>query len=208
MKEINDFNNINEFDKKIHLKLKTFSYNNNMEKSKNDETEENNKYLLLRKLLTYKGANNEPNNEPGLEKDKDKEEEGMNDFHNYESKYPRLPTLKELGNLFNTNNLRTKSFDFQKNMGSKIINNKFSDNESKDNETGYNEALFLKKLSNKNSNTNNNKDITNNNKKIIFNSKCGKNNFEENNKCVNSKYSVNNSYRPIINKKYNIANRF
>jgi hypothetical protein len=208
LKEINDFNSLNEFDKKIHLKLKTFNYNSNMEKSKNDETEENNKYLLLRKLLTNKVANNEPNNEPGLEKDKEKDEEGMTDFHNYESKYPRLPTLKELGNIFNTNNLRTKSFDFHKNMGSKIINNKLSDNESKDNGTGYNEALFLKRLSNKNSITNNNKDITNNNKKIIFNSKYGKNNFEENNKCVNSKYSVNNSYRPIINKNYNIANRF
>ena len=216
LKDVNELNSINEFDKRIHLKAKSFTNNNNnnnIEKSKNDDNEENNKYLLLKKLLSNKVSNNEPNNDTGAEKEKDKEEEGegMNDFHNYESKYPRLPTVQELGNLFNTNNIRTKSFDFHKNMGSKILNNKYSDNESKDNGFGYNETLFLKKLPNRNlttTNNNNNKDIGNNNRKIIFGTKYEKNNFEENNKCANTKYNTNGSYRPIINKKYNVTNRF
>ncbi len=118
----------------------------------------------------------------------------MNDFQNYESKYPRLPTLSELGNLFNTNNLRTKSFDFNKSLGIKKIKN--SDNE---NLSGYNETLFLKKI--------HNKDITNNNKKIIFNSNFSKNDNEEKNQNVNTQ-CINNSYRPKINKKYHFNNRF
>ena len=205
LKDINEYDNINNYDKKIYLKLKSLTNynNNNLEKSKCDDVEEN-KNFLLSKLINNKASNNENNNDTGIEKEKDKDkEDGMNDFQNYESKYPRLPTLSELGNLFNTNNLRTKSFDFNKSLGIKKIKN--SDNE---NLSGYNETLFLKKIPNNYfAKSNTNKDITNNNKKIIFNSNFSKNDNEEKNQNVNTQ-CINNSYRPKINKKYHFNNRF
>ena len=208
LKDINEFDNINNYDKKIYLKLKTFTNNNNnnLEKSKYDDVEEN-KNLLLSKLINNKASNNENNNDTGIEKEKDKDkEDGMNDFQNYESKYPRLPTLNELGNLLNTNNLRTKSFDFNKSLGIKKMKN--SDNENKENFSGYNETLFLKKIPNNYfAKSNTNKDVINNNKKIIFNSNFSKNDNEEKNQNVNTQY-INNSYRPKIKKIYSINNRF
>ena len=124
-------------------------------------------------------------------KKKDDKEEEFEDFQDYQSKYPRLPTLNELSYLLNNpvNSLRTKSFDF---------NNINLDLKNKINS----KSVFLRKKSEYSQK----RDIKYNSGKYIL--KTNANNIDEKKDNLNIKTNLNENYKPIINKKYNIDNRF
>lgn len=189
--------NKNKFEDNIYLKIKSLteqneSKNNIIENVKNDD--ENYKLILLDRLINPKSVDNNENKkelEKDQEKKEDKEEE-FEDFQDYQSKYPRLPTLNELSYLLNNpiNNLRAKSFDFNNiNLDLKNrINNK---------------SVFLRKKSEHSQK----KDIKYNSGKYIL--KANINNLiDEKKDNLNTKINLNENYKPMINKKYNVDNRF
>ena len=205
-KELKNLNiqNINiqnkgKHDDNIYLKIKSIteqntSNNNIIENDKNhNNDEENYKLILLEKLINPKPVDNNENKKD-LEKDKEKKEdkeEEFEDFQDYHSKYPRLPTLNELSYLLNNprNNLRTKSFDF---------NNINLDLKNKINS----KSVYLRKKSEGPQK----RDIKYNSGKFILNTNA--NNLDERKDNLYSKTNLNENYKPIINKKYNIDNRF
>ena len=189
--------NKNKFEDNIYLKIKSLteqneSKNNIIENVKNDD--ENYKLILLDRLINPKSVDNNENKkelEKDQEKKEDKEEE-FEDFQDYQSKYPRLPTLNELSYLLINpiNNLRAKSFDFNNiNLDLKNrINNK---------------SVFLRKKSEHSQK----KDIKYNSGKYIL--KANINNLiDEKKDNLNTKINLNENYKPMINKKYNVDNRF
>jgi hypothetical protein len=191
--------NKNKLNDNIYLKIKSLteqntSKNNIIENDKNyNNDEENYKLILLEKLINPKPVDNNENKKD-LEKDKEKKEdkeEEFEDFQDYKSRYPRLPTLNELSYLLNNpvNNLRTKSFDFSNiNLDLKNkINNK---------------SVFLTRKPEYSQK----KDIKYNSGKYIL--KKNVNNLDEKKDNLDSKTNLNENYKPIINKKYNIDNRF
>ena len=208
-KELNDINifkttneaNYND-SKRLKLKIST-NLNDNFEPSKNNITEEN-KFELIKKLIIPKSANITNNIETGKETDKEGE---IDDFHNYESKYPRLPTLSEMGYLLNnTRILKTRSFNFSKNLETR--NNIGNDIENEKNNIlnlNNSKSLFKKNDNNNKNNFFNKKVSTTNNKYILKSTIVNNEDIDKNNK---KDINVYKTYRPKISEKYDINNRF
>ena len=126
-------------------------------------------------------------------------EDEIGDFNNYESKYPRLPTLNELGYLLN----KTKKFNLN------LKNNKF-ENDKKDSILNYSsqKALFLKKPTNINlvSENHNNDNYKKNNKKFVFKSNLVIDDYERKNSFINPMVKKNMILIIILKNKINIIN--
>ena len=200
--DIDDINSQNQ-SKRNYLKLKTYSSNNDnkFETLENNNNGNNNIdediKLQLKKLIMPKNTYNNDN-----DKQSENEDE-IGDFNNYESKYPRLPTLNELGYLFN----KTKKFNLN------LKKNKF-ENDKKDSILNYNsqKALFMKKSINinlKSDNHNNEKNNDkNNDKKFMFKSNLVIDDNERKNSFINKPISIYKTVNPMVNKKYDIDNNF
>ena len=209
LKELIDIDNIDNQNqsKRNYFKLKNYTSNNNDNKFK---TLENNKInsnnnedikLQLNKLIMPKTTYNNDNEK------KSENEDEIGDFDNYESKYPRLPTLNELGYLLN----KTKNFNL--NLNKNKIENDKKDNTGIFNNT--NKTLFLKKSINVKKSTNanlesdkHNKD--NNDKKFMFKSNLVIDDNERKNSFMNEQIKINiyKTVNPMINTKFDIDNHF
>jgi len=180
------------------------------EKIQKTKTGENFKNILLNKLIDEKSSNIAFNdeNEKEAEKDKKNKEDEIESFEDYKSKYPRPPTLNELGHLFNTSKIvKKRSYDLS-NINSdsqrKIRKNYMNEKREK-NDYSHHKAKFLNTFSENNDNTQN---ISNKNKKYILNQDTFSSINKDKNKNSNTEMNISDTYKPVINKKYNINNRF
>ena len=201
LKELIDIDDIDDQNqsKRNYLKLKTYSSNNNENKfetlennkSNNNNNDEDIKFQL-QKLIMPKNTYTNDNDK------KSENEDEIGDFDNYQSKYPRLPSLNELGYLLN----KTKNFNLS------LMKNKF-ENDNKDNILNYTskKALFLKKSTNINleSGKSNNEQ---NKKKFMFKSNLAIDDYERKNSFINKPINIYKTVNPMINKKYDINNNF
>ena len=186
------FPNTENYNNNIYLKLKTFTNNDN---NKNNIEEYNNSQL--KQLIMPKATNNTYYTEEGKETEKENE---IDDFQNYKSIYPRLPTLNELRNYLNNSNIvRTQSFDFKK---TKKNNFEYVKTEPTNNYS-RNKTLDIK-----NETDNNYENIKFDNKDLKKRKKTNFVNNNKNNNNINKDINIYKTYRPIISKKYDISNRF
>ena len=183
------------------------SPNDKIQKTKEEESFKN---ILLNKLINEKGLNNAFNDENEKEKEKEKKhkEDRIESFEDYKSKYPRPPTLNELGHLFNTSKIvKKKSYDLnninsesQRKLRTNYINEK---REKKD--YSHHKAKLLNTFSENNDNTQN---TSNKIKKYALN----KDNFSSLNITKNknsiTEMNISDNYKPVIYKNYNIKNHF
>ena len=214
LKELNIINNFEDPIESIpnnnnRLKLRTFTnFKDKFELSKNNNTDEH-KFDLIKKLIIPKSSNVTNNIETGKETDKEDE---IDDFQNYESKYPRLPALNELDYLLNnTKNVKSRGFNFSKNYESR--NNIGTDIENEKNSVlnlDGSKSLIFKKIVDTNNGKNNyfNKKSSLNNKKFILKSNVVINENLNKDKDIKKDINVYKTYRPKINKQYDINSRF
>ena len=214
LKELNIINNFEDPIESIpnnnnRLKLRTFTnFKDKFELSKNNNTDEH-KFDLIKKLIIPKSSNVTNNIETGKETDKEDE---IDDFQNYESKYPRLPALNELDYLLNnTKNVKSRGFNFSKNYESR--NNIGTDIENEKNSVlnlDGSKSLIFKKIVDTNNGKNNyfNKKSSLNNKKFILKSNVVINENLNKDKDIKKDINVYKTYRPKINKQYDIISRF
>jgi hypothetical protein len=181
--------------------------NDKIQKMKTEESYKNN---LLNKLLDQKPLNNAFNdgNEKEIEKDKKNKEDEIENFEDYKSKYPRPPTLTELGHLFNTSKIvKKKSYDLS-NINSdsqrKIMKNYLNEKIGK-NDYSHHKTKFFNTFTENNDNTQN---ISNKNKKNLLNQYTFSAINKSKNKNSKTEMNISDTYKPVINKKYNINNRF
>ena len=215
--KLKELNIINDFEDPIEsipnnnnrLKLRTFTnFKDKFELSKNNNTDEH-KFDLIKKLIIPKSSNVTNNIETGKETDKEDE---IDDFQNYESKYPRLPALNELDYLLNnTKNVKSRGFNFSKNYESR--NNIGTDIENEKNSVlnlDGSKSLIFKKIVDTNNGKNNyfNKKSSLNNKKFILKSNVVINENLNKDKDIKKDINVYKTYRPKINKQYDIISRF
>ena len=186
------FPNTENYNNNIYLKLKTFTNNDN---NKNNIEEYNNSQL--KQLIMPKTTNNTYYTEEGKETEKENE---IDDFQNYKSIYPRLPTLNELRNYLNNSNIvKTQSFDFKKTKKNKFeyVKTEPTNNYSRN-----------KTLDIKNETDNNYENIKFDNKDLKKSKKTNFVNNNKNNNNINKDINIYKTYRPVISKKYDISNRF
>ena len=193
-KDNNSIFNKNNYNNKS-LKLKTFISNNDNKFEKINDIDENIKSQLF-KLIRPKTSSNIYNTENGRQT---QNEEENDDFQNYESKYPRLPTLTELGYLLNNKNIKKKNIENEKIISTNnIISNS-------------NKTLFLRQSKNINlENSKYNEDNKNlkKNKRYIFKSTLINKNDDEKKNQINKEIDIYRTYRPVISKKYDVNTRF
>jgi hypothetical protein len=194
--------NIKELDIKPYI-----SPNDKIQKIKAGESFKN---ILLNKLLDEKPLNTAFNyeNEKEIEKDKKNKENEIETFEEYKSKYPRPPTPSELGHLFYTSRIvKKRSYDMSNiNTDSqrKILKNYLNDKREK-NDYSHHKTKFLNTFSEKSENIQN---TSNKNKKYVLNQNTFSAINKSKNKNSNTEININDTYKPTINKKYNINNRF
>jgi hypothetical protein len=183
------------------------SPNDKIQKTKEEESFKN---ILLNKLINEKGLNNAFNDENEKEKEKDKKhkEDRIESFEDYKSIYPRPPTLNELGHLFNTSKIvKKKSYDLS-NINSdsqrKIMKNYLNEKIGK-NDYSHHKTKFFNTFTENNDNTQN---ISNKNKKNLLNQYTFSAINKSKNKNSKTEMNISDTYKPVINKKYNINNRF
>ena len=199
LKEISDLDNKerhlhnkNKYNKSYKLKASTDNDDQKFENFNGNEIVNSQLYKLIRP----KTSNNAYYTEKGKETQKDDE---VDDFQYYESKYPRLPTLSELGYLLKSKNFKKNNMEEEKKE--KI----FSYNSINNN----NKTFFLKKSKNINLETSkyneDNKDLKQS-KKHIFKSTLI--NDDKKNNQINKNVNIYKTYRPVISKKYDVNSRF
>ena len=141
------------------------------EKTQKTKTEESYKDILLNKLIDEKASNNAFNEEKEKEKEKDKKnkEDEIESFEDYKSKYPRPPTLSELGHLFNTSKIvKKRSFDLNNiNSDSQRRIRKNYLNEKREKNDNHHKNKFLNTFSE--NNIDNTQNISSKNKKYVLN---------------------------------------
>ena len=214
-----DINNLkqskNNYDNPTEIKLKLLTDNNilinNYEKTKNkyENKEINKSHFLLDKLISPKSTNNLYNFENEIEKNKEDKDDKIGNYQN-KSKYPRCPTVTELGILLNNfKKQKIKKFD-KNNLKRKINRNNFGKGNKENNLSPNDKTTSLRKVNYNNFlniNSNESNDIKKNKKYVLK-----KNYFSftngEINKVLITKEKLNDNYKPKINEKYNIKNYF